>query len=339
MKISHFFAGGNTATGFFTCFDSILPVSRQKRMFYLKGGPGVGKSTFMRRVGQAAEQAGLDVEYYHCSSDPDSLDGVALPQRGVALMDGTAPHVYDPVTPGARDTLLSLGDFLDEPKLRSSATEIIGIQRDISARFARCYCYLRAAAAIRAAMTPGAVNPSKLNQLSEEWSALLPLRGGIGNKRRLFASAYTPKGLVDMRDMMGVERRFVVECPAGLSLTPLMSRLSQCATDRGLDCVELLDPLEPSQICGVLLPDHGVLFAQAQQEPNALPADRLFDLTPTREAEQSFDRNALELMTQRAMEQLTAAKALHDDLERPYSGSMDFLQWQTLLNRVLSSLF
>ena len=36
---------------------------------------------------------------YFCSSDPESLDGVAIPEKGAALMDGTAPHVYDPVLP------------------------------------------------------------------------------------------------------------------------------------------------------------------------------------------------------------------------------------------------
>jgi len=32
------------------------------------------------------------VEYHHCSSDGNSLDGVALPDQGIALLDGTAPH-------------------------------------------------------------------------------------------------------------------------------------------------------------------------------------------------------------------------------------------------------
>lgn len=101
MQAIHYFPGGNTAEGFCSHFGDILPAPMRRRMFYLKGGPGVGKSTLMRRVGEAAEKAGLEVEYFHCSSDPDSLDAVCLPQKGAALMDGTAPHVYDPVAPGA----------------------------------------------------------------------------------------------------------------------------------------------------------------------------------------------------------------------------------------------
>ena len=121
MEELHLFAGGNTGIGFYSCFEDILPKGQRKRMFYIKGGPGVGKSTLMRRVAQAAAQAGQPVEYYHCSSDPDSLDGIALPGLGWAMMDGTSPHVYDPVTPGARDTLIPLGDCLDaEPRKCSS---------------------------------------------------------------------------------------------------------------------------------------------------------------------------------------------------------------------------
>ena len=54
MSDLHLFAGGNTSQGFYSCFEDILPKERRKRMFYLKGGPGVGKSTLMRRAAQAA---------------------------------------------------------------------------------------------------------------------------------------------------------------------------------------------------------------------------------------------------------------------------------------------
>ena len=161
MQAIHYFPGGNTAEGFCSHFGDILPAPMQRRMFYLKGGPGVGKSTLMRRVGEAAEKAGLEVEYFHCSSDPDSLDAVCLPQKGAALMDGTAPHVYDPVAPGARDTLVSLGDFLDEAALRSHIEDILNLQKAISGRFRRCYCYLGGAQKVLEAARPGQEDPRR----------------------------------------------------------------------------------------------------------------------------------------------------------------------------------
>ena len=95
----YFFPGGNTPHGFVNCFDDILPQYAARRVYYVKGGSGVGKSTLMRRVGERYQRQGWDVEYFNCSSDPASLDGVALPALGVALMDATPPHLMEPRLP------------------------------------------------------------------------------------------------------------------------------------------------------------------------------------------------------------------------------------------------
>ena len=66
----------------------------QERRYIIKGGPGCGKSTLMRRIAHEAEQRGLEVEYYDCSSDPDSLDGIVLPSLGIAMFDGTRRQMH-----------------------------------------------------------------------------------------------------------------------------------------------------------------------------------------------------------------------------------------------------
>ncbi len=57
----------------------------------------MGKSTFMRSVGQEMLERGYDVEQHHCSSDNGSLDAVVIPAAGTALLDGTAPHGIVPI--------------------------------------------------------------------------------------------------------------------------------------------------------------------------------------------------------------------------------------------------
>ncbi len=342
MQTLHYFAGGNTARGFFSCFEDILPPRERKRMYFLKGGPGVGKSTFMRRVGEAAEARGHEAAYFHCSSDPDSLDGVSLPQLGVGLMDGTAPHVYDPVIPGARDTLLSLGDFLDEKALAPHAGEIGGLQREISACFSRCYHYLAAARAVLEAAPGGTENDQKAETAAREWLKTLPLRGGRGDVRRLFASAFTPKGLLDIFPFDALERRITLDCPFGAHAAGLMKRLSDGAAARGLDVVELLDPLCPEHIAHVLIPAHGIAFCTGRRTAAArgdwLEAEAVFDRDGANEKERSFDRNAYELLVERALEQLARAKGLHDELETYYVRHMDFEKWQAVLDRVIAAL-
>ncbi|GAW28849.1 hypothetical protein ULO1_14190 [Carboxydocella sp. ULO1] len=85
------FPGGNTCQGFYSLYHHMIEPDAT-RIFVIKGGPGVGKSTFMRRIGEAMLEQGYEVEFHCCSSDNNSLDGVVIPALRIALLDGTAPH-------------------------------------------------------------------------------------------------------------------------------------------------------------------------------------------------------------------------------------------------------
>ncbi len=92
-----YFLGANAPGGFYSLYSQLMPQARA--IYILKGGPGCGKSTLMKRVGARMEEAGVETEYVLCSGDPASLDGLILPGLGVALVDGTAPHGGVPGTP------------------------------------------------------------------------------------------------------------------------------------------------------------------------------------------------------------------------------------------------
>lgn len=72
-----------------------LTDSMQKR-YFIKGRPGSGKSTMLKKLVAEAESRGFDVEVYHCGLDPNSLDMVIVPEKGLAIFDSTAPHEYFP---------------------------------------------------------------------------------------------------------------------------------------------------------------------------------------------------------------------------------------------------
>ena len=87
-----FYLGANSPAGFYSLYDQLIDPAVAETIIILKGGPGCGKSSLMRKVAQAAEDKGLSVEYIQCSGDPDSLDAVLIPAIKTALVDGTAPH-------------------------------------------------------------------------------------------------------------------------------------------------------------------------------------------------------------------------------------------------------
>ena len=122
---THFFLGANSGEGFQSLYPDLADLEKIRDLIVLKGGPGVGKSTFMKQVGRAAEEAGQQVEYIWCSGDPDSLDAVLLPECAAAVVDGTSPHVVEPRYPAAVDRYVNLGQFYDVDALKKRRLEVV----------------------------------------------------------------------------------------------------------------------------------------------------------------------------------------------------------------------
>jgi len=120
-----YFAASNTEKGFVSYFSENFR-DRSHRCYIIKGGPGTGKSRLMNEMGEAFESAGGCVEYYYCSSDPTSLDGLFVDLDGerVSVIDGTAPHAEDIKNPGVVDNIIDIGRFWDTKILRENSREI-----------------------------------------------------------------------------------------------------------------------------------------------------------------------------------------------------------------------
>ena len=63
-----YFPGANTPRGFFNRFSAVMADPRVRRRIYLKGGPGCGKSTLMRRLAKTATDLEADCELGLCLS-------------------------------------------------------------------------------------------------------------------------------------------------------------------------------------------------------------------------------------------------------------------------------
>lgn len=86
-----YFASANTCKGFVSFFDYII--NDAKRIYIIKGGPGCGKSTFIKKMGEELLEFGFDIDFIYCPSDMNSLDGIFIHGVDFAVIDGTPPHV------------------------------------------------------------------------------------------------------------------------------------------------------------------------------------------------------------------------------------------------------
>ncbi len=142
-----FFAAANSGHGFKSFYSSVFEGESILRRYLIKGGPGTGKSTFLRKIAAEAEKNSRAVEYYFCSSDPDSLDGIIIDGK-IAFLDSTAPHSEDCVLPGARDEMINLGEFWESEQLLEERERIKILTAEKSECYKKGYRFLSAAAAL-----------------------------------------------------------------------------------------------------------------------------------------------------------------------------------------------
>lgn len=110
--------------------------------YFIKGRPGTGKSTFLKRIAAQASERGYDVYIYHCSFDPNSLDMIAVPQLDFCIFDSTAPHEYFPSRP--HDTVLDLYQECVVPGTDEKYQSVLGsLEAEYKARLADGAVYLK----------------------------------------------------------------------------------------------------------------------------------------------------------------------------------------------------
>ncbi|HEX3046272.1 MAG TPA: PRK06851 family protein, partial [Bacillota bacterium] len=270
-RVRDFFPGNNTPLGFFSYYDYIIG-PEATRIMVIKGGPGVGKSSFMKEIAAELNQQGFDVELHHCSSDNNSLDGLVFPQLKVALIDGTSPHVVDPRNPGAVDEILHLGDFWNEAGMRQGRSEIIALNREVGRLFGRAYRYLKAAKAVHEdleAIYSEAVDWGGVNQLAADLIDAIferrPISPKPGKIRRLFISAITPDGFRNYLPGLVEEAPtvYAIEGPPGTGKATLLARIAKTAEELGINGEAFCCAFDPYKIEHLLLPSLGVLITTA----------------------------------------------------------------------------
>ena len=89
-KVYRRFFGTTTVEGTVNFIDDITESIRKR--YFIKGRPGTGKSTFLKKLSKALTEKGYDVEEYYCSFDPKSLDMVVSRELSFCVFDSTPPH-------------------------------------------------------------------------------------------------------------------------------------------------------------------------------------------------------------------------------------------------------
>lgn len=264
-----YFAAANSAGGFVSWFDDIFAPEKFERIYLIKGGSGTGKSTLMKKIAKCANEKSFTCEYFYCSSDPDSLDGLIIKRENegeIAFLDATAPHTRDPKIPGAVEEIVNLGEFWNEKHLIENRDEITDLIQQKSNLFTKGYDFLSSAGEFSKLLrsdTEKIINFTKMQAAADRLinqrmkslhyrSTEFCKNSDVKNAIR-GTSALSVKGIVQFDTFKNC--RFACGIKDAMSLAEFMfDALIFSANRIGLEIVRSPSPLEPTMTNGIIIP-------------------------------------------------------------------------------------
>ena len=335
-----FFLGAGTGNGFYSLFDELCDPDAGDRLCILKGGPGTGKSSLLKKLAAAADKKGVYCQRIWCASDPDSLDAVLLPGLRFSAADGTAPHVLEPAYPGVCETLADLGRFRDDGRLRENAGEILRLTRENRDAHKRCAAFLKGAAAAEKEIR--AVAESELDRAkADAFAARLAEKelgaaaSQPGRTARRFLTALTPKGVTTffctVRNIC--DRVILLEDETGAAAARILAGLTAAAAAAGTDAIRCLSPFSPSDTAQLIIPARRLAvctvnrrFTYPGEAARVVRCGRFYaaGMEKRHKNRFAFCRKTADELLEEAFLRQKAAKGIHDALERYYVAAMDF---------------
>ena len=363
----HYFPGNNTPEGFFSYYQYILGQREAKKIICIKGGPGTGKSTFLKRIGEHFAEKGEDVDFLHCSADENSLDGIVLKNMKIAFIDGTSPHVTDPITPGAVDRIVNLGEYWNEDGIAANKSEIIDLNEETSRWYRIAYNYLNAAKSVfrsleevySEALCASEIYKVIADIVGKEYGDYdISLRPG--KVKKFFAGAITASGTVNyITSLLGnMEKIYMINVPVGYSNTSLMEIVSEGAVYRGFDIETYYCAMSPEEkIEHIVIPELKTAFISVNRYHDIEPWEIInvdgrpqkiafidmndyMDSMVLQNNEELIEtlNDEYDILLNKTVRYLAKAKETHMMVESMYIPNMNFTQVGALMEELIKEV-
>lgn len=349
-SVRKLFPGANTSRGSYPLFQYIIP-KNVNRIFCLKGGPGVGKSSLMKKIAKEFITKGYDVELHYCTSDPSSLDAIVIKKLGVVMLDATAPHIVDPKNPGAVDEIVNLGDYWNLDGIVKNKEDIIECNKDISNSFKRAFKFLQSAEPIYYDIEEkftDCTDFGKVNMITEKFIDDLfrniDSTGEYKKERHLFGTAITPIGHIDYTDsiLSEVDNIYYLSGEIGTGRTTFLKKVYEKAVEKGMDVEVYHYPLIPEKIETILINDLkiGITTSNIFKNKNVIDLNQCINKVRLSMYEEDieFDKKLLDELINYAILNIKRAKTNHDIIENYYIPNMRFDEIEELKEKLIDRI-
>lgn len=348
-----YFLAANSCEGFVSKFAGCYNPNDNWKVYIIKGGPGTGKSSFMKNIAQKASQNNLNCIYCPCSSDPDSLDAVILPDKKTVILDGTAPHTLDPIYPGICEEILNFGEFWDSEKLNDK-TEIIKITNQNKALHATASRYLQAIGQLMLDNYKTALFSTQKGKAEKFAKKLckdfIPKTDKTPYEWVRFIGGVSPKGFISFPNTIEntCKQLIIIKDKYYACSNIIMEEIRKTALQNGYEIITLKNPFLPSLIIDhIIIPELSIGFVTENDfvsfnSETRRVHSRRFELVKQLHKSKErlkFNKKAIDYLLNCSFTTLSEAKAVHDSLESYYIKAMDFKKLNNFTEKFCKKLF
>jgi Cdc6-like AAA superfamily ATPase len=363
QQASHYFARGNTAHGAHFLYKSAF--QGLDKILVLKGPPGTGKSTIIRKLADSLADKGQHVQYFHSPLRPDELDGIIATELKVGIVDGQACEWV--IEGGTGATLeFDFGAALDN---RGISTETLERIEELKGKLIDAYskAYESFATALRIhdeweKFYIESMDFGKADQITQELIQALYAGHEDGTPttgRHLFFGAATPKGAFDFIQSLtaSLTRRIFIKGRPGSGKSTLLKKLAAAAEKNGVDVQVYHCGFDPNSLDMLIFPKLGTAIFDSTAPHEYFPdrnGDEILDMyertmTPgtdeTYAAEIAAIKERYSAKMKEATSYLATAEAIDSQIKAFYTAAADFsiveelrLQLQSEINVMHQSL-
>lgn len=361
-----YFLASNTKRGFIPLFEDIRKAEEGNHFYTLKGGPGSGKSSLMRRISKALEEKGHRIDYFPCASDPNSIDGILDYDAKISIVDGTAPHTIDPICPGAYDSIINMGEDWDKEHLRKNKKDIIEISKNKSNSHKAATSCIKSASLLleeNMKMSREFINQSAIqawtkrltNELSQSHKKQNIQNSHktddslswLGLEQKRLLSAVSVKKTVFFEDTIKClcTKLYVLDDDWGSASYLLLSQLHKYAIDNKIRVITCYCSIStPDKIEHLIFPSLKIGITTSNQfhgvnkDQTTSIYGLLNKINGNVQATMKRNLSSARQLINTASNHIALAKKLHDDLEEYYVTAMNFDKVDDIYDKILNEI-
>ncbi|MBS4195979.1 hypothetical protein [Lederbergia citri] len=353
-KILRYFAGGNTAKGFYSLYDSNL--ADLERVFILSGKSKKEKSNIIHHFINKWNEYDYPMEIIHRASNPDDVEGLIIRNLNFAIVDGDHPREIGKEQICSQWETIDLDQSDRTAHLEDELNEVIDLKLKIEQSYLKAYKAYESGLKVHDEWERIYIDHMNFDLADNVAKSLIstlfkkpvaPANKDSDVKRR-FLGAATPIGPVDFVDNIteGLGARYFIKGRAGTGKSTLLKKIAAEAENNGYDVEIYHCGFDPNSLDMVVVRELGWAVFDSTQPHEYFPTRAgdevvdMYELTVAPGTDEAFAEEIANIEA-RYREQmklgklyLAEAKKYEDELEEIYGKVSDLSQTNLMIEEL-----